>query len=178
MNSKPRFAAPRLNRFWKQVKKSPNDCWVFRGTPSKVYPKLVISGKQISAHRFSYELRHGPIPDGLMVLHTCDCRSCVNPSHLYVGTHQDNMNDMKYRNRSASGDRHGSRVHPDSRPRGEMVSRGVLLVEQVQSIRRLLLIPAHESDIRIAKQFSVTPATVWQIRTRRSWKHLPWPSGH
>lgn len=57
------------------------------------------------AHRIAWLMRHGPIPDGLFVCHTCDVRCCVNPDHLYLGTHADNMRDMARRKRTAAGRR-------------------------------------------------------------------------
>lgn len=64
-------------------------------------------GITVSAHRKSYECFVGSIPDGLDVLHTCDCRACINPAHLYLGTDQTNSDDKVSRGRQAKGTTHG-----------------------------------------------------------------------
>lgn len=96
-------------RFWDRVQKT-DTCWLWVGyrikektlpNKSKILPygMLRIQGKQVLAHRTMFKLVKGEIPEGMMVLHTCDVPYCVNPDHLYLGTQQDNMNDMKNRGR-------------------------------------------------------------------------------
>lgn len=90
-----------LTEFEKLVDKSDVEgCWNWRGRLSdKGYGKLRVDGKLKRAHRWAYELHHGPFDSALSVCHRCDNPSCVNPSHLFLGTHQDNMSDRRSKGR-------------------------------------------------------------------------------
>jgi hypothetical protein len=99
------------------------------------------------AHRVAFERVNGPIPDGMMVLHSCDNRRCINPAHLRLGTHDDNMRDRLDRGRTAKGERHG---------------RAKLTDEQAEYIRRAPL-----SARALAEDFGVTKATIFAIRAGR-----------
>src|SRR5262245_58279388 len=77
-------------------------CWLWDGSYSGGgYGTFYVGGrlKQMPAHRFSYEVHKGPIPEGLFVCHHCDVRECVNPDHLFVGTQSDNIQDMLIKKR-------------------------------------------------------------------------------
>lgn len=91
-----------LNRFWSRVDKS-EDCWVWtKATSSNGYGQLRVGprpGRLLLAHRISFSLLRGPISDGLEVRHDCDNPPCVNPNHLRVGTHSQNMLDAVERGR-------------------------------------------------------------------------------
>lgn len=84
--------------FWGKVNKtSLNECWIWNGSkrPGRVtYGSAWKDGKLHPAHRVSWELSYGKIKEGMFVLHKCDVGLCVNPNHLFLGTHLDNMRDM------------------------------------------------------------------------------------
>ena len=82
------------NRFWKLVIRQGPECWIWDGALSKSgYGQFNLYGETVYAHRMSWIMHYGNIPESLLVLHKCDEKRCVNPTHLYVGTHIDNMSD-------------------------------------------------------------------------------------
>lgn len=104
------------------------------------------------AHRVSYVLNKGNIPSGLVVRHSCDNPTCVNPKHLLLGTHQDNVADRVNRNRSAIGERNGrSKLNP----------------EQVKEI-----LASADTPTILGKRYHVDPRLIVKIKKREIWKHL------
>jgi len=96
MPVKPRDLSERL---WAGIDvRGPNDCWLWKGErDGKGYGMFCVRFRnpriRVRAHRFAYETRVGPIPDGLLIMHTCDVKLCCNPKHLQPGTQLDNMRD-------------------------------------------------------------------------------------
>ena len=97
-------------------------CWTWTGHATDGYGRMRVSGKMAGAHRLAYELFVGPVPDGMHVLHSCDNRRCVNPAHLRVGTHADNMNDKRLRGRAA-GERN---------PKAKLTERDALAIREMR----------------------------------------------
>jgi hypothetical protein len=102
-------------RFYDKVdSQSEWPCQVWTGNKyKKGYGTIKVLGKNLKAHRYSYQIHIGDIPEGMMVLHSCDNPSCVNPEHLRAGDAFDNASDMVERNRQATGERH-ARWNPNS----------------------------------------------------------------
>lgn len=150
-------------RFLKYVSQTPTEtgCLLWMGyshsaTPNYARGFFSVNGKPQMAHRVAYQLAKGDIPDGLCVRHTCDVSLCVNPDHLILGTHADNMRDMKDRGRGRGGG-----------PAGEKHGCAKLTEEQVRQIGT-----SHKTRNQLAAEFGVSPSTIKAIRNGRLWKHL------
>lgn len=86
-------------RFYSRVGIRFYGCWDWLGTPSQLYGLFSVKGQPRKAHRISYELAYGRIPDGMVILHRCDNPRCVRPEHLCASTQRDNVLDMDAKGR-------------------------------------------------------------------------------
>ena len=133
------------------------DCWQWKGKSEKGYPKMTCR-KKLGAnlgHRASWLIYRGEIPYGLSVLHKCDNALCTNPDHLFLGSNEDNVNDMLSKKRN---------------PRGSKVGTSKLDEDKVKQIKMLL-----EKDItgvEISERFGVTRTLVSYIKNGKAWKHI------
>lgn len=146
-----------------------DSCWIWQGKPHprSGYGFFVLYGTTMGAHRASWTLFRGEIPDGLFVCHHCDNRLCVNPDHLFLGTHQQNMQDMRAKGRG----RNGSRSKPENLPRGEDNKMSKLTEDQVREIRRLYALGGI-SETSLATEFGVTQSTIGRVVRRECWRHV------
>lgn len=166
----PKYTPKDIARFWAKVDRT-DDCWLWRGfCLPKGYGTITIRTKNHYAHRMAYEIVKGTIPPGLLVCHTCDTPSCVNPEHLFLGTHRDNFADMISKGRSATGEKHGLAKHPERRPRGTTHGMAKLRDSDIHAIRT-----AHTTGITlttIAAQYGVCIQTISNIVHRKKWRHV------
>jgi hypothetical protein len=148
-------------RFWKSVQKT-SYCWLYQGKDG--YGKLLVEGKYVRAHRFSWKLHFGPIPDGLLVCHRCDNKICIRPDHLFLGTHADNAADKVSKGRQA---RSGA-TNPQ---RGENHYNAKLTEEDVRQIRTFYAL-GNTSQTALGKQFGVGPTMIYKIVHGKKWRHV------
>lgn len=162
-----------IARFWENTdKRGKQECWKWLGGKTKAgYGQLGIDRKTFYAHRLSYEMAHGPIPDNLYVLHRCDNPGCVNPDHLFLGTQTDNMRDASAKGRTAVAERHGSHTHPESVSHGELNVASKLTKDQVNEIRHSYE-TGHVLQGDLALQYGVCQQQISRIIHRLRWKHL------
>lgn len=149
-----------MSRFWGRVDQS-GDCWLWSGAVgASGYGRFDLKGRGRPAHRVSYAMAKGDIPDGLFVCHHCDNRLCVKPSHLFLGNNSDNMRDMVRKGRC-------------NVPVGARVHNAILNDEMVVEIKRRLA--KRESCTSIGKVYGVGVLTISLIKRGKAWKHVPDP---
>lgn len=152
-------------KFWQKVDKNGpipthrpelGKCWTWTGSKRiHGHGRFDVKGVGASAHRFSYHIHNGPIPEGHGVLHKCDNGSCVNPSHLFTGTAADNMADAMSKNRVSKGEKH---------------FHAILNENLVKEIRQDY---ANGSSIKeIAGKHPVNRGCISKIVHRLRWKHV------
>lgn len=152
-------------------------CWEFTGSRfGSGYGQQKVGGRNWRAHRLVWEIFNGEVPGGLSVLHRCDVRHCINPKHLFLGTHDDNMADMVAKGRSPIGDRNSARKYPHhyiGKSRGALNGMSKLSEDDVVKIKRMLMgggKRGYRADI--ARAFSVSSTTIYTIENGKVWGHI------
>jgi len=157
-----------VRRFWARVEKG-DGCWMWvgsrqrrsDGTPSYGLAPLGRRGVRALAHRVSWEITHGAIPDGMVVCHRCDNPGCVRPDHLFLGTQAENLADMREKGRAHFNTFPVGQRHPNSR----------LTADDVREMRRLY----EEEGVAataLGPRFGVHPTTSHNIIRRKTWRHV------
>lgn len=156
-------------RFLEKVDKSCiSDCWEWiAGKCGAGYGAFWLNGRQVGAHRVSWELYKGPIPDSLYVLHKCDNPGCVNPAHLFLGTHSDNIQDAIKKGRLKS---------MENLPKdtiGEKNGRAMITREQAAIIKKIW--KERENSLtktELAKRLGISRPIVRNILLGKTWRHI------
>lgn len=132
-----------------------SDCWVTNlKKDTSGYVTIGLLGNRIKAHRFSYIIHKGEIPDGKLIRHLCHNRECVNPDHLEIGTTQDNSNDMVNAGRSLIGSKNKS---------AKLTEKDILVILELLKTKKV---------IEIAKMYNVGRGTIGQIKNKKRWNHV------
>jgi hypothetical protein len=157
----PRQKAKRLTPAERLVKNKIVDmatgCWISTYAADKNhYPSITVAKRVIAAHRFAYEAFIGPIPQSKEIRHLCHQKHCINPGHLSVGTHQENMEDY-VRFKLENSTRAPNTQHK-------------LSVSDVLCVQRLL--ESGKTTTEIAQIFDVTRDHIGRIRNKGAWKFL------
>ena len=155
--------------FLEKIEKDPNGCWNWKaGIKRFGYGRATYLGKNDQgAHRVSWLIFRGEIPKGMLVCHKCDNRKCVKPSHLFLGTHQDNMDDGVKKKRFLHGE---ARRKANNPRRGQAHHHAILTPEKVLEIIELK--KQGKSYTEITSLIGVNKGTACDIICGRTWKHI------
>src|ERR1035437_6715995 len=166
---------PFSERIKRSVRISETGCWEWQlRVGGNGYGRTTVLGKTYHVHRLAWEMKNGPIPDGLLVLHHCDNRRCCNPDHLFVGTQADNLADMRAKGRQkytgAKNPRRGS-SHHEAKLTDDQV-RAIRAEYRPNNYRRPRGTVSPGSFSELATRFGVSPQTIEVIVRRKGWTHL------
>ena len=162
-----------MHLFWCKVDiKEEADCWNWTASTNKQgYGRFRYQGKKVGAHRLSWQIANGDIPEGLCVLHRCDNPKCCNPKHLFVGTRSDNMQDMVLKGRKhlfvGEDNYFSTHTFPQN---GETNPQSKLQEDQVINIRKLFL--GGTPQPKIGDIYGISQTHVSNICSNKRWRHL------
>ena len=160
-----------IKRFWFGVQKT-KSCWNWiKANRGNGYGAIRINKKTYNTHRISWIIHFGQIPNHLCVLHTCDNRKCIKPTHLWLGTKTDNNRDMFKKGRNHNL-RNYLKKYPEKIARGENSGNSKLTEKQVLEIRRLWEKKIVLTKYELAKIFQVDEGNIRGILKRLYWKHI------
>ena len=149
-------------KFWSKVSKAEeNACWEWSGALRwNGYGVFRHLNKSVLAHRASFIIHKGPIPDGCVICHSCDNRKCCNPNHLWSGTQKENLQDMFNKNRDAKSKPKGS---CQNHPRAKLKNTDIDIIKN-----------EYKSGISsriIAKKYNVSKRTILNVVQGKNWRH-------
>lgn len=156
-------SVPLDERLWSRYREDENGCWLWQGALAAVdpvtgdgYGHIVYRGEHYGTHRLAWLLAHGPIPAGMEVCHTCDVRRCINPEHLFLGSHRENMADASRKGRANRGEANGlaSLTEPD-----------VLAI-------RASFTGTRGELAALARKHGVSEAAIRLVVRRETWRHV------
>lgn len=152
-----RHDMPPIERLKIRSETTENGCIVFTGSRNLFgHGEISYKGKRFRAHRLSYMVNIGPIPEGMVVCHKCDNPPCINPDHLFIGSQADNLKDARQKGRMATPN-----------PRGEKHGLAKLTADKIVAIRK-----DQRTQREIAKEYGVHQTTIKNIKLNRTWKHV------
>lgn len=153
-------ARPLFERYAEKVdRRGPDECWPWLGATSGGYGTIGCDRKTLKAHRVGWELAHGPIPEGMQVLHSCDHPPCQNPAHWFLGTHQINMADRDAKGRQ--GDHRGT-----ANGRAKLTERDLPVI-------KALVLWSGFSRTAVAREYGVSIFPVSALLRGITWRHVP-----
>jgi len=154
-----KVGVPWKQRLWSRTTVSESGCLLWDGSTNACGYGNLTKHPQVGtlAHRIAWFLAFGPIPEGQCVCHRCDTPACINPIHLFLGSHADNMADMVNKGRA-------------HKMRGESSPRARLTADQVREIRRLYA--KGETQVALSEAFDTPQTNVSRIVRREAWKTI------
>jgi len=158
-----------IEKFWSNVDvKGPDDCWEWKLSKfRRGYGQSRFNGRNMQTHRIAWIVENGDIPQGILVCHKCDNPGCVNPSHLFLGTHVDNMADMVSKGRQCKGDFNAARRIKGMRA-GVKNGRAKITDNEAAQIRQLYACGGVKQK-DLGKRFGINQRMISAIVLGKNW---------